>query len=209
MEYPVFSFVFTLIAWIFPADDGTQGQEPTDSLLIVNAKKGDTSAYDLLVRRYQKRVYALILRMTRDLDPTDDLAQEAFVKAYFALSRFKEGHDFYPWICRIAMNLTLNYLAKQRRRAPEEEIEDRETVRAEEGNPLRSLESAELRGKVESAIAALPLDQKSVFLLRVTEGFSYEEISRVLSIPKGTVMSRLNRARERLKKMLQHYLETK
>lgn len=177
--------------------------------LIVRAKNGDKSAFEALILKYQKKIYFLCYRITNDHYSADDLAQEAFVKAYFMLHSFHDGEPFYPWLRKIAINLTLNYLRRKRR---EVRISNHDLKRSEISDPFaedkNSLYDENLiKKRVEKAIHSLPLDQKSVFLLKYYEKLSYKEISKALKIPIGTVMSRLNRARERLKSALFPYLK--
>ena len=153
-------------------------------------------AFEDLVRKYQQRVYALCRRLTGAHQSADDLAQETFIKAYFALARFDAEWPLYPWLRRIALNTGLNYLKSRRRERPLDEAAL---------SPRRMPFSAPADGpeeRFERAVASLPSDQRSVFVLRFHEGLSYDEISRALDVPVGTVMSRLNRARQRLKDLL-------
>ena len=162
-------------------------------------------AFESLVRRYQHRVYALCRRLTGAHQSADDLAQETFIKAYFALGRFEAAWPLYPWLRKIAVNAGLNYLKTRNRERPLEDgsLGDRHTPAAAAGDdPQERLERAEFQARLEWAVESLPADQKSVFVLRFHESLSYEEISRTLDLPLGTVMSRLNRARQKLKELL-------
>ena len=162
-------------------------------------------AYESLVRKYQQRVYALCRRLTGAHQSADDLAQETFIKAYFALARFEAQWPLYPWLRKIAVNSGLNYL---KARGRELSLDDglpagRRTPPAPAtDDPEDRFESAEFQARLDGAVGSLPADQKSVFVLRFHEGLSYEEISRTLDLPLGTVMSRLNRARQKLKELL-------
>jgi RNA polymerase sigma-70 factor (ECF subfamily) len=183
---------------------------PEDAALVRKAQQGDMDAFESLVRRYQHRVYALCRRLTGAHQSADDLAQETFVKAYFALDRFDAQWPLYPWLRRIAVNAGLNYLKARGRERP---LEDgtpggrRAPSAAEGDDPVKRLERAEFRARLDRAVASLPADQKSVFVLRLHESLSYEEIARTLDLPLGTVMSRLNRARQKLKALLADSLE--
>jgi RNA polymerase sigma-70 factor, ECF subfamily len=162
-------------------------------------------AFESLVRRYQHRVYALCRRLTGAHQSADDLAQETFIKAYFALDRFESAWPLYPWLRRIAINGGLNYLKTRSRERPLEDgsLGDRRTPAAAVGDdPEERLERAEFQARLDWAVEALPADQKSVFILRFHESLSYEEIARTLDLPLGTVMSRLNRARQKLKELM-------
>ncbi len=180
-------------------------EHPEDAVLVRKAQQGDMDAYESLVRRYQQRVYALCRRLTGAHQSADDLAQETFIKAYFALERFDAQWPLYPWLRKIAVNSGLNYLKSRGREVPLEDDSPggRRMPSAPKGDdPERQLESAEFQARLERAVESLPADQRSVFVLRFHESLSYEEISRTLGLPLGTVMSRLNRARQKLKELL-------
>jgi RNA polymerase sigma-70 factor, ECF subfamily len=177
---------------------------PEDAVLVREAQQGDMDAFESLVRRYQHRVYALCRRLTGAHQSADDLAQETFIKAYFALARFDAQWPLYPWLRKIAVNSGLNYLkARSRERSLEEGSLGKRAPSAAKGDdPEERLERAEFQARLDWAVESLPADQKSVFVLRFHESLSYEEISRTLDLPLGTVMSRLNRARQKLKDIL-------
>ncbi len=175
--------------------------EKSDDELIILVKGGDPEAYDALVKRYQRRIYFLALRMTRDPDAADDLAQETFVKAYFAISTFTVGRAFYTWLYRICMNLSINYLNKSRRAIPASRFEEEEEILEREApgpDAADEMISREKTAKIEAAIDSLSPKYKSVLVLRVYEEMSYEEIAGTLGISVGTVMSRLFRARKNM-----------
>lgn len=183
--------------------------EESEEKLIAKAKRGDIYSFERLVEKNQKRIYYLALRMTKSHDAADDLAQESFIKAYYSLSSFKEGYSFSAWIYRICMNLTLNYLRRQRFSIPESQLGNGSlgTLREKEGGDFSNqLARRELREKIEQEIEKLPPDFKAVFILRIYEDLSYDQIARTLKLSKGTVMSRLFRARERLQRSLKGYL---
>jgi RNA polymerase sigma-70 factor (ECF subfamily) len=162
-------------------------------------------AFESLVRKYQQRVYGLCRRLTGAHQSADDLAQETFIKAYFALARFDAQWPLYPWLRKIAVNAGLNYLKARGRERPLDEgsLGGRRAPSASEGDdPEERLEQAEFQARLDWAVESLPADQKSVFVLRLHESMSYEEIARTLGLPLGTVMSRLNRARQKLKELL-------
>lgn len=178
--------------------------DPTEEQrLVVRAKEGDMEAYECLVKAYEHPIYYLCLRMAGAPQIADDLAQETFIRAYGALPGFKEGRDFYVWLRRIAVNASLNHLRTAKR---EEPLGDREPA------PYRDLPQDELlrreaERKFQEALGALPYDQRAVFVLRVFEDQSYRDIARALKISKGTVMSRLSRAREKLRALLADRIE--
>jgi RNA polymerase sigma-70 factor (ECF subfamily) len=176
-----------------------------DAALVRKAQQGDMDAFESLVRKYQQRVYALCRRLTGAHQSADDLAQETFIKAYYALGRFDAQWPLYPWLRRIALNTGLNYLKARKRERPLLEGAlgaRRMPFTAPADDPEEQLERAEFEARFERAVASLPADQRSVFVLRFHESMSYEEISRTLDLPIGTVMSRLNRARQKLKSLL-------
>jgi len=178
-----------------------------EARLISEAQKGNSSSFERLVKTYQKRIYYLAYRMVKDHDAADDIAQETFIKAYDSLHKFKEGYGFFPWIYRICMNLSINYLKRQKFTVSESvafpQMERKEAIGFD---PLNILIDEEKRKKIENAIDRLPSPFKAVFVLKVYEDLSYEEIAKTLSISKGTVMSRLFRARERLIKELKEVI---
>jgi RNA polymerase sigma-70 factor, ECF subfamily len=176
-----------------------------DSDLVAWSKAGDLEAFGELVRRYQKPVFRIVLRMVRSPDDADDLTQDTFVRAHRGLKTFKDEYDFHPWLYRIAVNQAINFLNKRKRQAAADLDEVPEgDIRAgpEPESPLQSASRQELLTRLESALDKLPEEQRTVFLLRVQEGLSYEEIAETMDTPKGTVMSRLARARMALRKHL-------
>lgn len=180
-------------------------EHPEDAVLVGKAQQGDMDAFESLVRKYQQRVYGLCRRLTGAHQSADDLAQETFIKAYFALARFDAQWPLYPWLRKIAVNAGLNYLKARGRERPLDEgsLGGRRAPSASEGDdPEERLEQAEFQARLDWAVESLPADQKSVFVLRLHESMSYEEIARTLGLPLGTVMSRLNRARQKLKELL-------
>jgi RNA polymerase sigma-70 factor (ECF subfamily) len=179
-----------------------QDERLEEGPLIARAKNGDMDAYESLIRLFQHRIYRLCWRMTGAHQSADDMAQETFIKAYQALSRFRDGQDFYPWIRRIAVNMTLNYLHVRKR---EEPLGDREPSVPDE-LPQDEFQRREAEDRFQEAWQALPSDQRAVFTLRVVENQSYREIAESLHLAPGTVMSRLNRARRKLKESLADFL---
>ncbi|HXV60556.1 MAG TPA: sigma-70 family RNA polymerase sigma factor [Vicinamibacteria bacterium] len=178
--------------------------------LVVRARAGDRDAFAEIVRSYQTRVYAVAMRMTRRHDVADDIAQDTFVRAYRHLDRFELGRPLGPWLKKIAVNLSINYLNASARR---EETCDAEafpdgTFEPEPREPdaFEQLRSQEFAEALERAVASLPVEQQCVFRLKVVEGMRYEEIATALNLSAGTVMSRLSRARARLKVLLKEHL---
>jgi RNA polymerase sigma-70 factor (ECF subfamily) len=191
-----------------------EGQAPfsqkEDDELILKAQEGDLRPFDLLVKRYQRKIYYLARRMVKGHDAADDIAQETFIKAYSAIKSFKIGYSFYTWLYRICMNLSINYLKRQKFVIPESQFEEETSPLEREAagaDPLNHLALKELEDKIEKALDSLPPKFKAVFVLRIYEDLSYEEIAKTLKISIGTVMSRLFRARERMQEMLKEYKE--
>ena len=170
-------------------------------------QKGDKGAFDLLVLKYQHKIVNLIMRYVRDPELSLDIAQEAFIKAYRALPRFRGDSAFYTWMYRIAVNTAKNHLAAQRRRPMDVELDlqdpeqyDLHAKLKETDTPEGVTLSNELQDIVERAIAGLPEDLRTAIVLRELEGMSYEEIAQTMECPVGTVRSRIFRARDAIGK---------
>ena len=179
----------------------------SDKKLVERVQKGDKGAFDLLVLKYQHKIVNLIMRYVRDPELALDIAQEAFIKAYRALPRFRGDSAFYTWMYRIAVNTAKNYLAAQRRRPMDVELDlqdpeqyDLHAKLKETDTPEGLALSNELQETVERAIAALPEDLRTAIILRELEGMSYEEIAETMECPVGTVRSRIFRARDAIGK---------
>jgi RNA polymerase sigma-70 factor (ECF subfamily) len=179
----------------------------SDKKLVERVQKGDKGAFDLLVLKYQHKIVNLIMRYVRDPELALDIAQEAFIKAYRALPRFRGDSAFYTWRYRIAVNTAKNHLAAQRRRPMDVELDlqdpeqyDLHAKLKETDTPEGVALSDELQETVERAIAALPEDLRTAIILRELEGMSYEEIAETMECPVGTVRSRIFRARDAIGK---------
>lgn len=174
----------------------------TDQQLVQRAQRGDLRAFDLLVLKYQGRIGALVSRYINDPGEVEDVTQEAFIKAYRALDKFRGDSAFYTWLYRIASNAAKNHLvAKGRRPGADATIEDaegfeREDLISESSTPEAVLMSEELARVVTEAMEALPEELRAAVTLREFEGLSYDDIAAVLECPVGTVRSRIFRARE-------------
>ena len=174
----------------------------TDQQLVVRAQRGDTRAFDLLVLKYQGRIATLVARFVNDAAEVEDVTQEAFIKAFRALPKFRGESAFYTWLYRIASNAAKNYLvARGRRPATTADVQDAEYF--EEGDALREIETpenayfgSELAKTVQTALEGLPEELRAALSLREFDGLSYEEIADVMACPVGTVRSRIFRARE-------------
>jgi RNA polymerase sigma-70 factor (ECF subfamily) len=177
--------------------------EAEEARLVGRILAGEGRLYAKLVERYQRRLYWSCLRLLGDADDAEDAVQEAFVRAYAHLREFDPAYRFYTWIFRIARNLCLNQLRRRKlwglislswAEAPDPEaVED----------SAADVESRELAVALEACLETLPKDQRECFALRHAEEFSYAEIAALLEIPMGTVMSRLARAREKMRACLE------
>ena len=172
--------------------------------LLAKARGGNLFAFEEIVNRYQRRVYGVALRIVRRHHVADDVAQEAFIRAYQALHRFDPARPFGPWICRIAANLAVNHVRSPEARETALPEGHAETPSAA-ADPLGSVLEGETRAVVSAALDALPAEQRAVLVLRAVEGFSYREIAESLGISPGTVMSRLFRARRILREELSSF----
>ena len=174
----------------------------TDQQLVQRAQRGDLRAFDLLVLKYQGRIGALVSRYIADAGEVEDVTQEAFIKAYRALSKFRGDSAFYTWLYRIAANAAKNHLvAKGRRPGADATIEDAEAfddggLVSEMSSPEAMAMGDELAAVVEQSLQALPEELRAALTLRELEGLSYDDIAEVLGCPVGTVRSRIFRARE-------------
>lgn len=172
-----------------------------EAALVDRVRDGDASAFETIVRLHQRRVYAVARRIVRRHEEADDVTQEAFLKAWQALDRFERGRPFGPWVARIAANLALDRVRAPRwREQPLPEDHDRVPSRARSPEGLAC--DAEAAASLEEALAALPAEQRAVFALRTLEEMTCPEIARELGLPEGTVMSRLFRARDKLRALL-------
>jgi len=189
--------------------------EESDLVLVKRVQRGDKTAFDLLVRKYQHKVVKLVLRYVRNPAEAEDIAQEAFIKAYRALPQFRGDSAFYTWMYRIAINTAKNSLAS-RDRSPiaydldlndPEESHSVQTKLQDPDTPEGMALTEEIRQIVNSAIEGLPEELKTAIVLRELDGLSYEEIAATMECPVGTVRSRIFRAREAIDKRLREVFE--
>ena len=185
-----------------------------DHELVERVKRGEREAFDLLVLKYQHRIANLVARYVQDPSEVLDVAQETFIKAYRAISRFRGDSAFYTWLYRIAINTAKNHLAAQARRPQESGIDpaDAEQLAGnpelkEHATPEGLVLTEEIQRTVIAAIESLPEDLKVAISLRELEGLSYEDIARVMECPIGTVRSRIFRAREAVNARLRPLLD--
>src|SRR5262245_33467794 len=186
-----------------------------ESSLVQRARQGDLAAYDDVVRRYQERIYATIYHMTSNHEDANDLAQEAFIKAFQALKSFKGGSSFYTWVYRIAVNKTINFL-KQRKSRSQMSLNDLD-LNAEhdpdlvalisDKTPRREVNLTELQEKLNEAMQRLSEPHRLVVTLHDVQGLSHEEIAKIMECNIGTVRSRLFYARQQLQALLSDYLK--
>ena len=180
-----------------------QKTQPTDNQLVVRVQKGDKRAFDLLVLKYQYKVHAIVARFVRDSDEVRDVVQEAFIKAYRAIPKFRGDSQFYTWLYRIAVNTAKNYLVARSRRPPSSDVDldDAEYYSGSEqlkdvGSPENQLVRDQLETVINQAILELPEDLRTAVTLREYEGLSYEDIAAIMDCPVGTIRSRIFRGRE-------------
>ncbi|HEY7641995.1 MAG TPA: RNA polymerase sigma factor RpoE [Steroidobacteraceae bacterium] len=189
-------------------------QDDSDQQLVERVQAGDKAAFDLLVRKYQHRVLKLVSRFVSDAAEAEDVAQEAFLKAYRALASFRGDSAFYTWLYRIAINTAKNALVSNRRRPVDFDLDlqdpeqyDRHARLKEGDTPEGVLLTEEIRSVVERAMEQLPEDLRTAIILRELEGLSYEEIAEAMDCPVGTVRSRIFRAREAIDRKLKPLLD--
>ncbi|WP_110655969.1 RNA polymerase sigma factor RpoE [Salinicola halimionae] len=190
------------------------GARETDQQLVERAQKGDSRAFDLLVKKYQHKILGLISRYVQDHSEVQDVAQEAFIKAYRALGSFRAESAFYTWMYRIAINTAKNYLVSRGRRPPGSDLDISDAEIVDQSGRLSDIESPEaaiardqLEAAVFEAIEKLPDDLRTAITLREFDGLSYEDIATIMECPVGTVRSRIFRAREAVDKHIEPLLE--
>jgi len=190
------------------------GERKIDQALVELVQKGDKRAFNILVSKYQHKIIKLISRYVYDPSEAQDVAQEAFIKTYRALPKFRGDSAFYTWLYRIAINTAKNYLIAQGRRPPGTDIDADDAVYISNSTALKEIASPErilLKDEIESvvykAIEDLPEDLRTAISLREFEGMSYEDIANTMGCPVGTVRSRIFRAREAIDNKLKPLLD--
>ncbi|MEO0616533.1 MAG: RNA polymerase sigma factor RpoE [Pseudomonadota bacterium] len=183
------------------------GSTSDDALLVKRVQKGDKSAFDLLVLKYQHKIVNLVSRYVRDADEALDVAQEAFIKAYRALPRFRGDSAFYTWLYRIAVNTAKNHLVAAKRRPMDYDLDLQDPDQYEMHARLNTTDTPEAvalrdetQQQINRSINELPPDLRTAIILREIDGMSYEEIAQTMECPVGTVRSRIFRAREAISK---------
>jgi len=196
------------------AERERMSEAQVDQLLVERVQKGDKRAFDLLMNKYQHRIVSLVARYVSDQAEAMDVAQEAFIKAYRAIDRFRGDSAFYTWLYRIAINTAKNWLVAKKRRPPASDIDaadaeqyDLESRLKEQGTPENEMMREEIKRTVFDTIAELPEDLRTAIMLREMEGMSYEDIAITMDCPIGTVRSRIFRAREAIDLKLKPLLD--
>lgn len=186
----------------------------SDRELVRRFKRGDKVAFDLLFTRYQHKVQSLIGQYLNDPDEVQDVAQEAFVRAFRALPRFRGGSAFYTWLYRIVLNTTRSHVAARSRRLPTTDIDvaaarfmEGEDALRDEQDPVSALSRDELSSAIDRAIRELSEDLRTAVTLRELDGLSYEQIATVMQCPVGTVRSRVFRARQAIDERIRPLLD--
>ena len=190
-----------------------QSQNKIDLEIVRRVQRGDKSAFDLLVIKYQHKLAQLVLPYVHDRDEVLDVVQESFIKAYKALPGFRGDSAFYTWLYRIAINTSKNYLTAQSRRPPRSDVDANDAEYYDGGramhdntSPEAILASQQIKDAIDQAISGLPEELKVAITLREFEAMSYDEIAEVMDCPVGTVRSRIFRARETIDKMIKDLL---
>jgi len=192
----------------------TKYSEQLDEDLVLRVQRGDRSAFDFLVIKYQHKIIQLVNRYVKDPSEAQDVAQEAFIKAYRALGNFRGDSAFYTWLYRIAINTAKNYLVSRSRRSSDYQVDVQDAEAIENAPQLQGMETPErlllnqeIIDTIKTAIDKLPEEMRTAIMLREFEGMSYEEIAEAMDCPVGTVRSRIFRAREAIDNKLNPLLE--
>ncbi len=191
------------------------GDREIDQQLVERAQRGDKHAFEMLVLKYQRKLIRLLSRFIRDANEVEDVAQEAFIKAYKALPNFRGESAFYTWLYRIGINTAKNYLVAMGRRAPTstdsnaEEAEElgKSELLVDVNTPENEMMSRQVAKTVNQSLEKLPEDLRTAITLREIEGLSYEEIALMMNCPIGTIRSRIFRAREAIATQLRPMLD--
>ncbi|HZE95927.1 MAG TPA: sigma-70 family RNA polymerase sigma factor [Planctomycetota bacterium] len=185
-------------------------RELPDRELVLRCQRNETRAFDELVTRHQDRVYSAVARFCGNMEDAADIVQRAFINAFRKIQEFKGDSAFSTWIYRIAFNQAISFRRENRRTTVSiySKDDDKVVEPAVEANPTEKAEGEETQKKVQQALEQLEEGDRQIILLKDLQGHSYEEIADILQIPKGTVRSRLHRARLELKSKLKSYIGT-
>lgn len=195
-----------------------ESEDVSDDELVTRVQEGDPRAFRLLFDRYHRRAYAVAIGVVKNPQDAADVVQDGFVKVHRHIGKFQGSSSFYTWLYRIIMNLAIDHV-RRRKNAKGVEYDDRVGREADEiagdgtllprildANPGKTVIRRELLGKIQEALDELPEYHRAVIVLREVEGLSYEEMSQVLEVPKGTIMSRLFHARKKMQAALSEYM---
>lgn len=195
-------------------NDESRKNAEQDQLLVEKVLLGDNKAFDLLVLKYQQRIVQLVNRFVKDPSEAQDVAQEAFIKAYRALPKFRGDSAFYTWLYRISINTAKNYLVSRSRRHSDYEVDVQNAEQVENAPQLKGMDTPDsvlmneqIVTTIKAAIEKLPDEMRTAITLREFEGMSYEEIAQAMDCPVGTVRSRIFRAREAIDEKLSPLLD--
>lgn len=189
---------------------------PEERKLVEEARRGDADAFRELVKRYQRRAYAVALGMLHDADDARDIVQEAFLRVHRSLDRYTGDAQFFTWMYRIVMNLCIDHLRKKRAEKVEfddalanDEVDDEVGIAPKRlgFDPQRALADKELRARLQAALAKLSPAHRAVLIMREVDGLSYQEMADTVGVSIGTIMSRLFHARKKMQKLLLQYRE--
>lgn len=190
--------------------DARRREADEDRELIARAQNGDAKAFRSLVERHQRRAYAIALGLVRDPNDAHEIVQEAFLRVYRGLNSFQGGSSFFTWLYRIVTNLAIDLIRKPGRK--DAELVDGQAVdentdfplvsRIDGADPINVIRRREIAARIQAALDALPPYHRGVILMREVEGMSYEEMAQAMGVSKGTIMSRLFHARQKLQRAL-------
>ena len=190
------------------------GENELDLELVKRVQRGDKTAFDVLVLKYQHRIGAVIGRFVPDYAESQDIAQESFIRASRAIANFRGDSQFYTWLYRIAVNTAKNHLVAMKRRPPTSDVEAEDAEHFSGGRmqdndtPEHELLREEIAREVSQTVAALPEELRTAITLREMDGLSYEEIAEAMDCPIGTVRSRIFRAREAIDARLRPLMDS-
>jgi RNA polymerase sigma-70 factor (ECF subfamily) len=188
-------------------------ERDVDQLLVERVQRGDKGAFDLLVRKYQHRILAVIGRYISDFSEAQDVAQDTFIRAHRALGNFRGDSAFYTWVYKIAINTAKNHLVASNRRPPTDDVAVDDAMHfsadsqlKDRATPENELLRQEIERNVTAAVDELPEELRMAITLREVDGLSYEEIADTMNCPIGTVRSRIFRAREAIDRRIRPLL---